>query len=187
MLGDRGQPGWCRPGGEDTAEPRLDFSPSIFEHLCWKQDSDLVSISERQHRSMILKLSLPGIKFWRLCLLLLAPVTIASPACAGDIAQVKVGAFTKRAYGTLSSASGGDRACYLSLKDDRGAVFEEMADFDFCEPKNIRRYRGKRLALAYEIASVLAAECEGNMDCGKSDRVAMIKKLRIAPARPRKK
>jgi hypothetical protein len=136
---------------------------------------------------MIVKLSLRGIKLLRLCLLLLAPVAIASPACAGDVARVKIGAFSKRAYGTLSSASAGDRACYLSLKDDRGAVFEEMADFDFCEPKNIRRFTGRRLALTYEIASVLAAECEGNMDCGKSDRVAMIKKLRIASARPRKK
>ncbi len=134
-----------------------------------------------------MKLSSRGIKLLWLCLLILAPAAIASPVCAGDIARVKIGAFSKRAYGTLSSASGGDRACYLSLKDDRGVVFEEMADFDFCEPKNIRRFRGKRLALTYEIASVLAAECDGNMDCGKSDRVALIKKLRIAPARLRKK
>lgn len=123
----------------------------------------------------------------RFCVLLLGASAIALPASAGEVARIKVGAFSKRAYGTLRGASGGDRACYLSLKDDRGVNFEEMADFDFCETKNILRFRGKRLALTYEIASVLAAECEGNMDCGKSDRVALIKKMRIAPSRSRRK
>lgn len=122
----------------------------------------------------------------RLCVLLLASTAIALPVFAGDVARIKVGAFSKRAYGTLRSASGGDRACYLFMRDDRGVNFEEMADFDFCETKNILRFRGKRLALTYEIASVLAAECEGNMDCGKSDRVALIKKMRIVPGRSRK-
>lgn len=128
-----------------------------------------------------------GHKLFRQCVLLLGASAIALPAFAGEVARIKVGAFSKRAYGTLRSASGGDRACYLSMKDDRGVNFEEMADFDFCETKNILRYRGKRLALTYEMASVLAAECDGNMDCGKSDRVALIKKMRIVPARSRKK
>lgn len=128
-----------------------------------------------------------GRKLLRPCVLLLGVSVIAIPAFAGDVTRIKIGTFSKRAYGTLRSASGGDRACYLSLKDDRGVNFEEMADFDFCESKNILRFRGKRLALTYEIASVLAAECEGNMDCGKSDRVALIKKMRIVPGRSSKK
>ncbi len=111
----------------------------------------------------------------------------AHPVSAGDVTRIKIGPFSKRGYGTLSSASAGDTACYLYMKDDRGAAFDEMADFDFCEPKNIRRFKGKRLALTYEMASVLSAECDGNMDCGKSDRVALIKKLRIAPARSGKR
>lgn len=126
-------------------------------------------------------------KHLRFCVLMLGASVIALPAFAGDVARIKIGAFSKRAYGTLRSATAGDRACYLSMKDDRGVNFEEMADFDFCERKNILRFRGKRLALIYEMASVLAAECDGNMDCGKSDRVALIKKMRIIPARSRKK
>ena len=118
-----------------------------------------------------------------LCVLFLGCAATTFSVSAGEIARIKIGDFSKRAYGTLRSASAGDTACYLYMKDDRGAAFDEMADFDFCEPKNVRRFKGKRLALTYEIASVLSAECDGNMDCGKSDRVALIKKLRIAPAR----
>ena len=105
----------------------------------------------------------------------------AHSAAAGDVARIKIGQFSKRAYGTLRSASAGDVACYLNMKDDRGVAFEEMADFELCEPKSVRRLKGKRSALTYEIASVLSAECDGNMDCGKHDRVALVKKMRIAP------
>ena len=107
----------------------------------------------------------------------------AFPAFAGEVARVKIDGFSKRAYGTLRSASAGDVACYLSMKDDRGVTFDEMADFDLCAPESVRRFKGKRLALTYEIASVLSAECDGNMDCGKHDRVALVKTMRIAPLR----
>ena len=107
----------------------------------------------------------------------------AFPAFAGEVARIKIGGFSKRAYGTLRSASAGDVACYLSMKDDRGVTFDEMADFDLCAPESVRRFKGKRLALTYEIASVLSAECDGNMDCGKHDRVALVKTMRIAPLR----
>lgn len=107
----------------------------------------------------------------------------AFPAFAGEVARVKIGGFSKRAYGTLHSASAGDVACYLSMKDDRGVAFDEMADFDLCAPESVRRFKGKRLALTYEIASVLSAECDGNMDCGKHDREALVKTMRIAPLR----
>lgn len=107
----------------------------------------------------------------------------AFPAFAGEVARVKIGGFSKRAYGTLHSASAGDVACYLSMKDDRGVTFDEMADFDLCAPESVRRFKGKRLALTYEIASVLSAECDGNMDRGKHDREALVKTMRIAPLR----
>jgi len=107
----------------------------------------------------------------------------AFPAFAGEVARVKIGGFSKRAYGTLRSASAGDVACYLSMKDDRGVAFDEMAGFDLCAPESVRRFKGKRVALTYEIASVLSAVCDGNMDCGKHDREALVKTMRIAPLR----
>jgi hypothetical protein len=121
---------------------------------------------------------------WAIVQALAAPAYSVS---AAERALIKVGEFSKPAFGTLRNATAGDLACYLEMKDDRGVVFEEMADFDLCEIKNMRRFRGKRLALTYEIASVLAAECDGNMDCGKRDRVALIKKVRLAPVKSRKK
>lgn len=134
-----------------------------------------------------MSLLLPGRYLYWLSVVIIGSAVFTHPVSAGDVARIKIGPFSKRVYGTLSSASAGDTACYLHMKDDKGAAFDEMAEFDFCEPRNMRRYGGKRLALTYAMESVLSAECDGNMDCGKSDRVALIKKLRIAPARSRKK
>jgi hypothetical protein len=44
-------------------------------------------------------------------------------------ASVKVGNFTKQTLGTVTDINAGDVACYLSLKDEQGRTFEEMADF----------------------------------------------------------
>lgn len=102
------------------------------------------------------------------------------PADAGTgVAMGKAGGFSKPAFGVLKRAEAGDVACYLTLSDDRGAAFVEMADFRFCEPDEARRLKGKRVALTYEIGDVLAAECGGDMDCGKHERAAIIHKVTV--------
>jgi hypothetical protein len=73
--------------------------------------------------------------------------------------------------GKLLAAEVGDVACYLSLESG-GQEFSEMATFEVCE--QAERCRGKQLQLQYRRENVLSAECQGDMDCGKSDSVELI-------------
>jgi hypothetical protein len=59
-------------------------------------------------------------------------VVLAWPVSGHAQDTVKVGQETKRATGTITAMNAGDVACYLTLRDDKGARFEEMADFEIC-------------------------------------------------------
>lgn len=106
-------------------------------------------------------------------LLLLA----AFPAAAQE--TVTVGGEKKRGFGTPTAFRNGDTACYVTLKDDRGATFDELADFDLCARE--KSLKGKRLALTYKTARVMAASCQGNPDCKKSETVVLIASAKPAP------
>ena len=93
------------------------------------------------------------------------------PALANAQDTVKVGQDTKRASGTIMSMNAGDTACYLKLKDDRGAVFEEMARFEICEQ---RALVGKRVALTYVQQAVMSPDCQGDPACKKTRTVALV-------------
>jgi hypothetical protein len=101
----------------------------------------------------------------------------ALPSAAQD--TVTVGGEKKRAFGTPTAFQNGDAACYLTLKDDRGGTFEELADFDLCSLE--KSLKGKRLALTYKTARVMAASCQGNPDCKKSETVVLIASAKPAP------
>ena len=101
----------------------------------------------------------------------------ALPAAAQD--TVTIGSEKKRAFGTPTAFQNGDTACYITLKDDSGATFEELADFDLCSLE--KSLKGKRLALTYKTARVMAASCQGNPDCKKSETVVLIASAKPAP------
>ncbi len=105
-------------------------------------------------------------------------------ASAQDVPTVKIGQATKKTVGTVMATNSGDVACYLTLKDDRGVVFEEMAKFEICDQKP--PLKGKRVSLTYALQNVMADECQGNPDCKKSRTVALVSAARIleAPAVP---
>jgi uncharacterized protein YecT (DUF1311 family) len=112
--------------------------------------------------------------------------------CAGSIRirsvakrvapAVAIAGEQKKTVGTIRELVNGDRACYVTLTDDNGERFDEMAAFTLCERE--RELRGRRVRLSYELANVLAAECQGNMDCGKSDRVVLIRSVTLLPPVP---
>lgn len=119
---------------------------------------------------------------------ILALMIVTTVKAAGPAADtVKIGKETKKTVGILTKAVSGDVACYLTLKDDRGVVFDEMADFAICEqPKLV----GKRVRLTYAIENVLADECQGDPDCKKSKSVALVKSIEVlgsAVAKPETK
>jgi len=99
------------------------------------------------------------------------------PAAAQD--TLTIGGEKKRAFGTPTAFQNGDTACYVTLKDDRGTTFDELADFDLCAQE--KSLKGKRLALTYKTARVMAASCQGNPDCKKSETVALIASAKPAP------
>jgi hypothetical protein len=111
---------------------------------------------------------------------------LARAAGAKEPATVEIGGQVKRAFGTVIALQNADTACMMTLRDDQGEDFTEAANFDVCFQKP--PLAGKRVALAWEMANVLAASCQGDVACGKSDRIALVGKARIVgagvPAKP---
>jgi hypothetical protein len=104
---------------------------------------------------------------------------IAGESQAAD--TVAAGKETKRTTGTVTGLEAGDVACYMSLKDDKGSDFQELADFSVCEQTELV---GKRVRLTYQLGKVMADECGGNPDCKKSRTVALVMSARVVPGKP---
>ena len=84
---------------------------------------------------------------------------------------VKVGQEAKRAAGTITAMNAGDIACYLTLRDDKGSRFEEMASFEICEQGALLN---KRVTLSYRPQSVMSPDCQGDPACKKTRTVALV-------------
>ncbi len=102
----------------------------------------------------------------------------AVPLFAAE-ATVKIGKETKKTGGVLRSLESGDVACYVTLADERGVEFTELADFEICEMQSLV---GKRVALTYTSGKVMSDECQGDPECTKTRTVALISAMKVAPA-----
>lgn len=118
----------------------------------------------------------------RMAGVLLLATLVAAPlmARAQEVPTVKIGQATKKTVGTVTATNSGDIACYLTLKDDRGAVFEEMADFEICDQKP--PLKGKRVTLTYSLQKVMSDECQGDPACKKTRTVALVSAARVITA-----
>lgn len=103
----------------------------------------------------------------RLFLVALASVFGCLPAMAQ---QTKVG--------TIVTMQSGDTSCFVQLRDDAGKRFDDRADFEICTQRSLI---GKRVTLTYKSAKVMAASCQGDVDCRKSDTVVLIVSARPTP------
>lgn len=79
--------------------------------------------------------------------------------------------------GRLISLQAGDVACYAEV-EVAGEVQSLMADFLVCEQEALV---GKQVRWGWTEANVLAADCEGDMDCGRSDTVQLIDRMIAEP------
>lgn len=72
----------------------------------------------------------------------------------------------------------GDRACYVHL-EVAGAPISTEGDFELClaGKNDATRLVGRTVIITTEKANVLAASCQGDVDCGKSDVVELIVSL----------
>lgn len=72
---------------------------------------------------------------------------------------------------TILEMEKGDIACYILLQDGNHYQHREKADFEVCE---YRQYIGHKVKVTYGYANVLAESCQGNMDCGRTERVRLV-------------
>lgn len=109
------------------------------------------------------------------------PLAVVVVSLAGNAAAtVLVGGVNKPSIGTVNQLQAGDVACYVSLTDDQGRRYQESADFAFCEKP--AQYLGKRVSLAYALASVMAPDCQGNPACKKTIRIPVIQSMTVLGA-----
>jgi len=113
----------------------------------------------------------------------IAALTMGAAAAAAQTpGTVKIGNEVKKTSGVVVSLEAGDVACYVTLKDDAGKEFNELADFSICETKP--SLVGKRVALTYKLEKVMADECQGNPDCTKTKTVALIIAAKVIGSGP---
>jgi hypothetical protein len=93
---------------------------------------------------------------------------------------VKVGNETKRSSGQVKELQNGDASCVMVMTDERGKEFIESADFDICfqEPSPI----GHWVALGYRMENVMADSCQGDPECGETQRIALVVSAKIIEA-----
>ncbi len=84
---------------------------------------------------------------------------------------------------TLKELQNGDRACYVVVTTAKGEEQSIEGDFDLCpsNTKDASAMIGKKVTYKTKKANVLAASCQGDMDCGKSDEVDLIVEITAAP------
>ncbi len=96
----------------------------------------------------------------------LCVLVFATAAYAQTNEMVRVGQQAKNAYGIVTGMETGDIACTLTLEDDHGATFKEMADFDLCDRRSMLLNR--RVALRYAMQTIVSPDCQGNLECRKT-------------------
>ena len=97
---------------------------------------------------------------------------VRKPALAPTSPTVALGSQRKLAQGMVISMEHGDAACHIELVDAAGRVHREMADFELCEAPE--KLLDRQVTLSYTTATVMAAACEGNTRCTKTDTVALV-------------
>ena len=73
---------------------------------------------------------------------------------------------------TIKGVEAGDQSCYLQVTDSKGTEQNYPADFELCPggKNDASKLVGFPVTLSWGKANVLAASCEGDMNCGKSEQ-----------------
>lgn len=78
-------------------------------------------------------------------------------------------------FNTIIALTMGDRACYVDFTDKDGKRYVEMTDFEICEQKALVN---RQVIFTYTKENVMAAECQGNPECTKSETVNWISSIK---------
>ena len=77
---------------------------------------------------------------------------------------------------TVIALTMGDRACYVDFTDKNGKRYVEMANFDICEQESLIN---RKVIFTYTKDNVMAAECQGDPECTKSEAVSLISSVKM--------
>jgi hypothetical protein len=137
------------------------------------------ALRSKQETSQMIQAAQPSI-FSATILMLAFALSLGQieSACAATAVpdRVKIGNETKNASGVLIGLQSGDVACYLTLKDQKGQEFTELAIFEICE---MTQLVGKRVRMSYRIESVLADSCQGDPECKDTQKVAIVSTIKV--------
>lgn len=100
-----------------------------------------------------------------------APADPVSPPEAGTAEEGPAAATAGTTVGTVQSLTPGDRGCHVEWSTDLGNTVQDIAAFELCDRTDLI---GQQVTLTYEIANVLAADCNGDPNCGRSDSVNLV-------------
>lgn len=95
-------------------------------------------------------------------------------AATAQADTVRIAGTDKHTSGRITELQAGDVACYLSFAPGDGETITEMAEFEVCERTDLI---GQEARFEYQLGNVIADECQGNPDCGKSQQVALIHRV----------
>ena len=116
---------------------------------------------------------------------LLLAVLVAA-ACGGNAKTTTPiagsGGTPSAAAVTLKELQNGDAACYVVVVD--GTEEKSLpGDFELCKggAHDASALIGKHVTFKTEKQNVLAASCQGDVDCGKSDQVDLVTTITAAP------
>lgn len=87
----------------------------------------------------------------------------------------KAAASGKVSTGTITAMQAGDVACYIEFSADDGKQYKEMATFELCEQRTLIN---QKVRFSYRKESVMAADCEGDPECSRSDSVWLISEIK---------
>ncbi len=102
---------------------------------------------------------------------------IANTTTETSIKASKKKRSTQPAVGTVKKLTNGDRACYVSLVDDKGVGYELYGDFSLCGQE--KTYLNKKVRLTYKLTNIASAQCQGRVPCNKSERVNLVTKMEV--------
>jgi hypothetical protein len=121
----------------------------------------------------------------------LAVLVMALAACGGGNAQTTSNTgptgepppSTAAEEWTLVSITNADTSCGIELQGADGQSKYFDGSYDFCPggPRDAAGLVGKKVTITTEKGNVMAAECEGNPDCGKSEEVDIVESITEVP------
>ncbi|MBD2775727.1 hypothetical protein [Iningainema tapete] len=77
---------------------------------------------------------------------------------------------------TVKSMDNGDNACYVTLVDQKGKVYQSVyANFEICAKE--KTFLNNRVRLSYEQGRI--NDCQSAEPCGKSKQVTLITRMQV--------